>query len=50
MQRAYRAAAAVDAGAIAQTVQGGDAIRTRVAAAREQAVKAALEEQQGGRS
>jgi tRNA nucleotidyltransferase (CCA-adding enzyme) len=41
---AYRAAAAVDAGAIARTVQGGDAIRDAVAAARLQAIRAALNE------
>ena len=34
LQRAYRAAAAVDAGEIARKVQGGDAIRNGVAAAR----------------
>ncbi len=50
LQRAYRAAAAVDAGAIAQSVKGGDAIRERVTAARLAAVQSALEEQQGGAS
>jgi hypothetical protein len=44
LQDAYRAAAAVDAGAIARTVQGGDAIRDAVAAARLQAIRAALNE------
>ena len=38
LQRAYRAAAAVDAGEIAREVQGGDAIRERIAAARSTAI------------
>jgi tRNA nucleotidyltransferase (CCA-adding enzyme) len=45
LQTAYRAAAAVDAGAIARTVQGGDAIRDAVAAARLRAISDALNEQ-----
>ncbi|MGE5522672.1 MAG: hypothetical protein ACM3SS_03080 [Rhodospirillaceae bacterium] len=42
LQRAVHAAAAVDAGAIARGVTGGDAIRDAVAAARLQAIRAAL--------
>ncbi len=42
LQRAQRAAAAVDAGAIAQAVRGGEAIRERLAAARLQAIRAAV--------
>jgi len=45
LQAAYRAAAAVDAGAIARTVQGGDAIREAVSAARLHAIRAVLNEQ-----
>jgi tRNA nucleotidyltransferase (CCA-adding enzyme) len=39
---AYRAAAAVDAGALARDVRGGDAIRSRIAHARRDAIRAAL--------
>jgi len=44
LERAQRAAAAVDAGAISRTVKGGDAIRDAVAAARLHALRAALDE------
>jgi tRNA nucleotidyltransferase (CCA-adding enzyme) len=46
LMQAYRAAAAVDAGKIARSVQGGgEAIREKVAAARLQALRAAVDEQ-----
>jgi tRNA nucleotidyltransferase (CCA-adding enzyme) len=45
LQDAHHAAAAVDAGAIARSVKGGDAIRDAVSAARLQAISAALHDQ-----
>ena len=44
LARVQRAAAAVDAGAIARTVQGGDVIREAVAEARRTAIAVALNE------